>query len=423
MMKFFKKYKKIIYIILFLALIVLLAILIWNTFFKQSTPIPQVPGTETEDSRGSLPQSGEGTPQTGEELEPGELPGEEDEGAVNEPEERLSDDGPSPIASGSFTKTNLSYLGKTLGNTLSGDGTGVQFYDKDQGKFYRLDNNGNIYELSDQVFHEVKEISWAPDKNKAVLEYPDGSNIIYDFDKQEQVTMPKHWEDFDFSPQSDKIVAKSIGTDPYNSYLVTSNTDGSSVRSIEHIGENSDKVISSWSPNNQVAAMYTESTDFDRQDLFFIGLNGENFKSTTVEGRDVRATWSDKGDRLLYSAYNSNSNLQPQLWIVNAEGDSIGSNRTNLNLQTWADKCTFSDDRYVYCGVPENLPEASGLLPDLALETNDNLYRIDTFTGQKDLMAIPDGRYNISEPVISDDGSKLYFTDQSTEEIYDINLK
>jgi predicted ester cyclase len=423
MMKFFRKYKKIIYIILFLALIVLLAILIWNTFFKPSAQEPQEPITETEKSRGSLPQADEASPQTGDDLEPGELAGEDDAGDINEPEERLSDDDPSPVASGSVTKTKLSYFGRTLGATLSGDGNGVQFYDKDQGKFYRLDNNGNIYELSDQVFYEVEEISWAPNKNKAVLEYPDGSNIIYDFNKQKQVSLPKHWEDFDFSPQSDKIVAKSIGIDPYNSYLVTSNTDGSSVRSIEHIGENSDKVISDWSPNNQVAAMYTKSTDFDRQDLFFIGLNGENFKSTTVEGRDVRTNWSDKGDRLLYSAYNSNSNLQPQLWIVNAQGDSIGSGRKNLNLQTWADKCTFSDDRYVYCGVPEDLPAASGLLPDLALQTSDNLYRIDTLTGQKSLMAIPDGQYNISEPVISADGSKLYFTDQSTGEIFDINLK
>lgn len=423
MMNFFKRYKKIIYIILFLALIVLLAILIWNTFFKSKTEETQLPGTETEEPRGSLPQAGEGSPQTGEELEPGELPGEEDEGTIDKPEERLSDDSASPVASGSVTKTNLSYFGKTLGATLSGDGNGVQFYDKDQGKFYRLDNDGNIYELSDQVFYEVDEISWAPDKNKAILEYPDGSNIVYDFSTQKQVTLPKHWEDFDFSPQSDKIVAKSIGLDPYNSYLVVSGADGSSIRSLEHIGENSDKVISDWSPNNQIAAMYTKSTDFDRQDLFFIGLNGENFKSTTVEGRDVRTNWSDKGDKLLYSAYNSNSNLQPQLWIVNAQGDSIGSGRKNLNLQTWADKCTFSDDRYAYCGVPENLPEASGLLPDLALQTNDNLYRIDTITGQKTLMAIPDGQFNISEPIISADGSKLYFTDQSTGEIYDINLK
>jgi hypothetical protein len=423
MIKFFKKYKKIIYIILFLIVIVLMAILIWNTFFKQETPAPISPNDNTEDTRGSLPQADEGSLQTEDNLGPGALPGEENKEEANQPEERLTDEGPNPVASGNVTRTNLSYYGKTLGATLSANGSGVQFYDQDQGKFYRLDNDGTLQELSDKVFYEVDKVSWAPNKNKAILEYPDGSNIVYDFNTQKQVTLPKHWQDFDFSPQSDKIVAKSIGLDPYNSYLVTSNTDGSSVRSIEHIGENSDKVISNWSPNNQVAAMYTKGSDFDRQDLFFIGLHGENFKSTTVEGRDIRTIWSNKGDKLLYSAYNSNSDLQPQLWIVNAEGESIGSGRKNLDLQTWADKCTFSDNRYAYCGVPEKLPEASGLLPDLALETSDLLYRIDTLTGQKTLMAIPDGQYNISEPVISADGSKLYFTDQSTGEIYDINLK
>jgi len=157
--------------------------------------------------------------------------------------------------------------------------------------------------------------------------------------------------------------------------------------------------------------------------MFFIGFNGENFKSATIEGRGLQAQWSEDGDRLLYSVYNSHSNLMPQLWIVNSQGDDIGANRTNLNVQTWADKCNFSNDRYIYCAVPEDLPEGSGLFPELALRTKDNLYKIDSYTGTKTLIAIPNGYYNISNLIITDDESELYFTDEGDQEVYQIKLK
>ncbi len=70
-----------------------------------------------------------------------------------------------------------------------------------------------------------------------------------------------------------------------------------------------------------------------------------------VEGRDFREKWSPTGQKMLYSVYSIRSNFKPELWIVNAEGNNIGTGRKLLNLSTWADKCTFADDRFVYCAV------------------------------------------------------------------------
>lgn len=425
-MNFFKRYQKILLVVAFLLAIVVIAYFIWTTFFSSFTsPVPSETATDT---TGRLPEAGQGGFEPGDATGPGGLPEPEEPSTDTAkeppiyPEPSLKDDGPRDIATGGLTKTNLVVNTQVLGASLAANGRDMQYYDYQTGKFYRLDKNGEPQALSDKVFYAVENVTWSPKKNTAILEYPDGSNIVYDFDREKQITLPAHWEDFEFSSSGEQVVAKSLGLDPDNRYLIISNTDGSEVKALEYIGKNDDKVIPKWSPTNQIAAMYTRGLDFDRQTLYFIGLNDENFKSTVVEGRGLSAQWSEKGDKLLYSAYNSTSNLMPELWIVNAQGENIGKGRKKLNLQTWANKCAFSDDRYVYCAVPKELPEGAGLFPELALRTSDDLYKVDTVTGLRSLVAVPDGEYNMSDITLSSDRSNLYFTDKNRQ-IYNIRLK
>jgi hypothetical protein len=237
------------------------------------------------------------------------------------------------------------------------------------------------------------------------------------------VTLPSYWQNFSFSADSNQLVAKSLGVDSENNWLVVSNADGSQAKNLENIGENQATVYPSWSPNNQIVAMYTQGVDFNRQEIYFVGLNNENFKSTVVEGRGLQSQWSTTGDRLLYSVYSSTTNSNPELWIVDAQGDTISQNRQDLSLQTWASKCTFSSNTEVYCAVPESLPQGAGMFPELADTTKDDLYKIDLTTGTKELVAVPDGTYNISQLMVSSDSSNLYFTDKQTSKLYQIKLK
>jgi hypothetical protein len=329
---------------------------------------------------------------------------------------------PSPIAVGGVTKTELVNRAPSLDPTVSRNG-GVQYYDREDGKFYTIGADGKKVLLSDKVFHSVENVTWAPDKTKAVLEYPDGSKTLYNFDTEKQVTLPAHWKDFSFSPSSDKLISKSIGIDPENRWLVVSNDDGSQAKALEEIGTQDKTVYPSWSPNNQIVALYTEGVDFDRQEVFFVGLNGENFKSTIIEGRGFQSQWSTNGDQLLYSVYNTRDDLKPRLWLVEANGDTIGQNRTSLDIQTWANKCTFATDTEVYCAVPDNLERGAGLFPELADKTQDSLYRIDLTTGTQQLIAVPNGAYNISQIVVPSGQDYLYFTDKFSGSIYKVKLR
>jgi hypothetical protein len=421
-MNFFTKYKKFFLVIGFIAVAVFLGFLLYQTFFTTNLAItPEITNKAT--STSGLPLANEGSGQISTSTGTGNLTGNENIASstnlINSAQPNANT--PSDTAIGGLTKVEALTTSPSLGATSSSSG-GVQYYNKDDGYFYKIDQNGNVTKMSDQVFHDVSNITWAPSKDKAILEYPDGSKILYNFTTQKQVTFPSYWQDFSFSPQSDQVIAKSIGLDPDNRFLVTASDDGSRVTNIEPIGTNT-TVQTSWSPNNQIVATYSKSLDFNRQDVFFVGLNGENFKSTTVEGRGLTYTWSKTGDRLLYSVYNSNSDEKPLLWIVDAQGDTINENRQSLGINTWADKCTFASNTDVYCAVPTNLQTGSGLVPAIAAGDSDELYKIDLTTGTKKLIATPDGSFNMSNVSVNNDQSQLTFSDKNTGLLYKIKLK
>jgi len=408
----FIKHKKIFLITGFILTVLILGYLLYLLFFKPTPPALIVTEPVATATPTGLPIAPTGPGQI---VKPSPITGL--------PAEVTPTKVASPIAQGNLTQTSQLNQVASFGTTLASNGRDLQYYNKTDGKFYRITKDGQITVLTDKVFHQVKTIVWSPDKNKAILEYPDGANIVYNFATNKQITLPSHWKDFAFSPNGQQIVMKSMGLDPDNRWLAIVNSDGSKARRIEALGEKDATVYPSWSPNNQIIAMYTEGIDFDRQEVFFVGLNKENFKSLVIEGRGFESKWSPKGDKLLYSVYSSKNDLKPLLWITNAQGENIGTGRKNLNVETWANKCVFVDDINIYCAVPEKLEQGAGLFPELAKNTSDRLYKIDTRTGLKKLVAIPDGNYNMSNIIVSDNSQYLYFTDETTGRLHKIRLK
>lgn len=415
--------KKILIVLGFALVVVVLAWLIYSVFFAKQSLLPGI-GTNNNTSTGTgLPTSPDGSGNIGENGEIIPIPTSSDNQIQTDPQSPQNYGQASQIANGGVTKTTTLVSSPTVGATSGKNSNSIQFYNQADGKFYMVNESGDLIALSDKVFYNVQAVEWAPNKTKAVIEYPDGNKIVYDFSAEKQVTLPKHWEDFEFSSDSQKLVNKSLGTDPDNRWLIMSNSDGSQSKALEYIGTNDDDVIPSWSPNNQTVAMYTKGVDLNRSEVFFVGQNDENFKSTVVEGWGFEPLWSTDGQKLLYSVYSASNELKPSLWLVNAQGDNIGTNRTNLQVQTWAEKCTFASATEVYCAVPKSLEKGAGLYPELALKTSDDLYKINLSTGQKELIAIPDGAYNISSIVVSGDQKNIFFTDYVNSQIHKIQLQ
>ena len=330
--------------------------------------------------------------------------------------------GPDETARGNITQTDAITTGPAYYPSLAGDGS-VIYYNAQDGKFYRVTADGQIEVYDDKVFYNVSNAVWSKNHDLAVLEYPDGSNIIYDFKNDKQYTLPQHWQEFSFAPDGERIAFKSMALDPENRFLAIARYDSSQIKIIEDIGGSEDKFQVNFSPNGQMVGDFAEGKDLDRSEVYFIGENNENFKSMIVEGRDFQGVWSPDSSRLVYSVYNSKNGYLPELWISDASGDNIGNNRQNVYLNTWADKCSFAGSGVVYCAVPQTLPQGSGLVREAAADIADNVYEINLNTGARRMIAVPSGDHNISQIMTVPGASYLLFSDSKTKVIYRLDLQ
>jgi len=400
--------KQILLLSAFIAVTIGIAAAIYFLFFAPSvSPTPPTPGGGP--TSGGLPTSGTA----------GDRP-------TTTPPAPVGDLG-DIIADGGVTQVTRLTTGDVASVTLSSDGQNANFYNPDDGKFYTIDEDGNVVALSSAKFPEADSVEWSKDADKAVIEFPDGSNVVYDFSAETQVTLPAHWEDFEFSPVSDEIVAKSMGLDPNNRWLVVSNADGSRVESLHALGENADKVTVSWSPNDQVIA-FSDTADqpaggLDRQIILPVGKGDENFPGLVVEGLFFTPLWSPDGKQLLYSVVGEYSDNKPLLWIVDATSASMGEDRHSLGINTWADKCVYATSTTVYCAVPQGLPPNAGIQRRLYEDLPDSLYRLDLTRGSSTLIAIPADDTTMTSLSVTQDESLLYFINAENGSLESIRLK
>jgi WD40 repeat protein len=404
-------FRKILLGILFIAVVIGIGYAIYFVFFKPATtPVAPAVNANVNKPGGAL------TPAGGNANLP-YVPPLTGTGALNTA---------SPVARGGATVSSTLVSSPTLGQMLSADGKTLRYYDENTGKFMTVDANGNIVELSDQVFPDVQSVTWSSDANKVIMEFPDGSKLSYDFSTKQQATLQADWNEFSFSPGSDQIAALQESDSESSRYLVVSQTDGSGVQAIEPLGDNADKVSVAWSPAGNVIALSATGDpgdEFGQKTVLFIGKNGENFPGTEVDGLNFTPLWSPTGAYLLYSVAGSDDDFSPRLYTVTGSGDNMGSGRRAINLFTTADKCTFFDAVTAYCAVPDSMPEGAGLSPELLNDIPDSVYKVNVTTGAVQLIGRPDTDQPISALTVSKDGSTLFFTDGYNGNIKKMALK
>lgn len=407
-----ERLKQVLFIVFFILFSIGVAFAIWWVFFREAPTVtePVAPGEGLE---GALPGAGEAGPVTG-------VPGAPEVGALPGAGV-VPGAAPTRVAVG---ETIILRDGITQQASGSSDGNGARFYNPDDSKFYRVTADGRTIALSDETFPNVQTVSWGNTSDQAILEFPDGTNVHYDFESKKQTTLPKHWEGFEFAGDDNNIVAKSNPSIPDNRYLIVADPNGGNPRAIEPLGENDDKTFPYWTPNDQIIAYATvgDPSGFDRQTIILVGQEHENFKGLLVEGRDFMPLWSPSGQIVLYSVWNGESDYKPELWISGGAPDNVNENRRKIGLQTWADKCVWANEETLYCAVPDALPRGAGLDSSLFNNTRDSIYRIDLRSGSTALIGAPEGNLNVRMPVLSDNGSILIFTDGITGSLYSFRV-
>lgn len=292
------------------------------------------------------------------------------------------------------------------------NGGQIAYYDKRDGKFYTIDKGGNVISLSDATFPQAQTVVFSDAADKAAIEFPDGSNIIFDFKTGKQTTLPNHWEDFAFSSDGSQVASKSIGIEANNRALVITSADGSNTKAIAGLGNNADSVTVAFSPTNNIVAFSetgSAQSVFGREEIYMIDNSGEAAGSIIVDGANFGGLWSPDSTHLLYSVADISHEL-PSLWYTVGYGTDIGSSRKQLALATWVEKCTFKDATFVLCAVPRSIPDGGGFDHRL-VTSSDDLYQVNVTTGRTSLLGSPATDLQMFNLNISDDGSLIYFTD------------
>ncbi len=336
--------------------------------------------------------------------------------------------GVSPVANGGVTRVRQLVPSGTANIAVENNSGTVQYYDTDTGLFHKILPDGTNVTLNDDApFPNAKDVNWSNNTDRAIIEFPDGANVLYNFETKQQTTLPSHWSEFEFSPNDAQIAAKKLSIDPASRYLVVASPDGTNAKNVVALGQNASKVQVSWSPNDQMIAFaHTgRAIGLGREQVLVVGKNNENFLPLTVEGLGFKPKWSPEGDILLYSSFRQANNLQPELWIVRGSSDRLGEDRQPLGLTTWVDKCTFASNTTIYCAVPETdrLPYGIGFQPALASNTNDSIYKVDLETGRTTLVGKPEGEFTVDALRVAPDESSLYFTDRVTGSLQQMLLE
>lgn len=392
---------KLIRILIFVGITALLAYGVYFIIFRpdQRTPITQTPGNST--------------------TEPGTLPTSDTFDNSRIPDETPTNTGDptlpiaSPLASGGDTLVTQLTQGRVLA-PAGASASSATYYDPNDGYFYRIQKDGGLERFSDSAFPNANNVIVDDSATNAVLEFPDGNNILYNFTSNRQITMPQHWSDFTFSPGGSDVAAKAIA-DANNASLVVMSTDGSRAYAVQDMGANADKVTMTWSPSGEFLAVSNTGpaqAGFGRRAMLLIDTSGEAPGSIIVDGTNFSPLWNPKGTHLLFSTSNQNAEDRPNLWYVKASGQDIGAERKSLDIATWAEKCVFKDDATLLCGVPREIKAWEGSSPSYNQSTDD-LYEINVLSGRKKLLAKPTITTRMFNPTLSNDKSTLYYTDQN----------
>lgn len=413
--------KKQLLIIGFICAVIGIGFGLYYVFFRSIfAPAPTqtaVRQPETSTERPKLPSSATTTVTIPEQQTPSnQQPGQNLPPEQTAPQPGLIPTETSQIAAGGPTVATVITGAKTpsmIANRVQG---GVNAYDSTQGAFVRMDNNGKTTYLTDRRFYNLSDIAWSSNGQEAVIGFGDGTNLYYDFSRNVAVRLPDQIKQPTFNTSGDKIAFKWVDPiDRDRNYVGISKPDGTGIKFVQALGYEADKIKVEWSADEQYVGTFRTGKNANAQEVLFIGQNQENYKSLVVEGLNFDYIYAPVGTKILYSTVSMNGDGNPRIYVADSSQNNLGAG-FKTNLATTVDKCAFSPDGLsAYCAAPQSLPAGSGLVPELAGATEDDIYRIDIATGTVSLISRPliDGhdRTSLSNLSVSADGKTLYCTD------------
>lgn len=221
-----------------------------------------------------------------------------------------------------------------------------------------------------------------------------------------EITWPKV-----FSPDGKKIVYQK------NNSLFTSDSNGKNQRTLISDLKLKD-IILKW-PNTDNIAIVSKPSSAAVGGLWFLDARNLSIRKI-IDNLGLEVLFSPDGKSFIYSYTDQNGqNLKLAFYDKNRNQKNIN------NVSTLVDKCVWSKNNIdIYCAVPKSWPDFA-ILPDdyykNAFLTNDDIWKINTETGEKTLVFEYIG--DISNLVLSEDENNIFFISKENQFLYKLIVK
>ena len=216
-----------------------------------------------------------------------------------------------------------------------------------------------------------------------------------------------------FSPDGKKIVYQK------NNGLFTSDSSGKNQKTLISDLKIRD-IILKWPTANNIV-LVSKPSGLIAGGLWFLDIRNSSIKKITDYFFGLEALFSPDGGSFIYS-YADQNGKNPVLAVY----DKKGNQKTISNVSTLVDKCVWAKDMInIHCAVPKSWPEFAVLPDDYyknAFLTSDDIWKINTETGEKTLIAENIG--DISNLLlIENENPSLFFISKENQFLYKLNVK
>jgi|GEM_PF-553510 len=403
--------KKILIIVGILFILALASLLVYNLFFKSTSPgdgagggaLPTSPG-----GRGgtttptSLPSDGTGTGGTGGTSSPGVTP----KGLASLKIKPISQE-------------------QALAATIGSDGKTVKYFSRANGNIYQSDfDGGSLKKISSVNLNNLMKALWSPDKDKIIGIFNEKDVIkkyFYDYVSNQSSILNAKINYVAWSPDSKKIAYHFVDSGGEQNNISLSNPDGTNWKNI--FKTRLDNVILEW-PIKEKISLRTPPSGLAQGVLYSINSETGDFFKVISETFGLYVNWSPKGDKILFS-YTDSRGKNPTLNLSDEKGTSF----KKLNLAGLADKCVWSNnDKTIFCALPQEISQNATWPDDYykgLVILSDDIYKIDLEANQrtKIIGSTDEISYDAQELFLSPKEDYLFFINRSNGLLYSLKTQ
>lgn len=313
-------------------------------------------------------------------------------------------------------------------STLAADRKKILYFDPSDREFHQADLSGsNDAVITRGSFADIFDVTWSADRQSAILvtSKDDGKTreyYLFDFREQKSTKLDSRFQNAIPSPDGKKIAYVYVDKDRDIANL--SLADDPSGKNFRILAPQRKQGKVFWPSANKIAFEAVSSAHV-QGGLFVFDTRGKDSFVLTKGRYAFSAKFSPDGKMVIYT-----DGVRGARKVSLYSSEVAASKPENkLPAETLTEKCAWLFDSVsILCGVPENFSNFYLQPDDWYTEkfvSRDSFYKINSKSNELQKIAMADQfdkDYDVSDPVMSDDGKTMYFTRRHDGKLYALKM-